>query len=117
LIVAALPAAAQLSARTDLSAGGRYVWHGLSRAAGLVAQLGGAAEWPVAAGDVALHPRVEVVVVDAARTVVSWDDDPLLELRLRSRRGGLAWWELRWSGVSAPRYRIRIPGERATVIP
>ena len=38
LVVAAPPAAAQLSARTDLSAGGRYVWHGISRAAGLVAQ-------------------------------------------------------------------------------
>ena len=37
-MVAASPAAAQLSARTDLSAGGRYVWHGVSRAAGLVAQ-------------------------------------------------------------------------------
>jgi len=36
--VAAPPAAAQLSARTDVSAGGRYVWHGISRAAGLVAQ-------------------------------------------------------------------------------
>src|SRR5207247_8539424 len=38
LVVAAPPVAAQLSARTDVSAGGRYVWHGLSRAAGLVAQ-------------------------------------------------------------------------------
>jgi len=38
LVVATPPAAAQLSARTDLSAGGRYVWHGISRAAGLVAQ-------------------------------------------------------------------------------
>ncbi len=38
LIVAALPAAAQLSARADVSAGGRYVWHGLSRAAGFVMQ-------------------------------------------------------------------------------
>ncbi|HEY3219144.1 MAG TPA: hypothetical protein VGJ80_00305 [Gemmatimonadales bacterium] len=32
------PAAAQLSARADVSSGGRYVWHGVSRAAGLVAQ-------------------------------------------------------------------------------
>lgn len=38
LMVAAPPAAAQLSARTDVSAGGRYVWHGVSRAAGLVVQ-------------------------------------------------------------------------------
>jgi len=30
--------AAQLTARSDVSAGGRYVWHGISRAAGLVAQ-------------------------------------------------------------------------------
>jgi hypothetical protein len=37
-MVAAPPAAAQLTARTDVSAGGRYVWHGVSRAAGLVAQ-------------------------------------------------------------------------------
>jgi hypothetical protein len=38
VIAAASPAAAQISARADLSAGGRYVWHGISRAAGLVAQ-------------------------------------------------------------------------------
>ncbi len=38
LMVAAPPAAAQLSARTDVSAGGRYVWRGVSRAGGLVAQ-------------------------------------------------------------------------------
>jgi len=36
--MAAAPAGAQLSARADLSAGGRYVWHGVSRSAGLVAQ-------------------------------------------------------------------------------
>jgi neutral ceramidase len=73
-------------------------------------QLGGAGEWPVATGDVAAQARVEVVVNDAARSVVSWDDDPALELRLRSRRGGLAWWELRWSGVTGRMYRVRIPG-------
>jgi neutral ceramidase len=73
-------------------------------------QLGAAADWPVATGDVAAGPRVEVVSNDAARRVVSWDDDPALELRLRSRRGGLAWWELRWSGVSGLHYRVRIPG-------
>lgn len=38
LAVLATPAAAQLSARTDVSVSGRYVWHGLSRAAGLVMQ-------------------------------------------------------------------------------
>jgi len=73
-------------------------------------QLGAAAEWPVATGDVAAHARVEIVVDDATRTVVSWDDDPALEMRLRSRRGGLAWWELRWSGATGRRYRVRIPG-------
>jgi len=74
-------------------------------------QLGAAGEWPVATGDVAAQARVEVVVDDAARTVVSWDDDPALEMHLRSRRGGLAWWELRWSGArSGGSYRIRIPG-------
>src|SRR5258705_1575362 len=76
-------------------------------------QLGGAAEWPVSTGDVAAGPRVTIVVDDAARTVVSWDDDPALETRLRSRRGGLAWWELRWSGAGAGaaglQYRGRIP--------
>ena len=73
-------------------------------------QLGGAAEWPVASGDVAQRPRVEVVEDGPTRAVVSWDDDPALEMRLRSRRGGLAWWELRWSGASGGRYRVRIPG-------
>jgi neutral ceramidase len=73
-------------------------------------QLGRAGEWLVATGDVAAQPRVEVVVNDAARRVVSWDDDPALELRLRSRRSSLAWWELRWSGVTGGTYRVRIPG-------
>ncbi|HMG17970.1 MAG TPA: neutral/alkaline non-lysosomal ceramidase N-terminal domain-containing protein, partial [Gemmatimonadales bacterium] len=73
-------------------------------------QLGGAAEWPVATGDVAAGPRVEIVVDDPTRAVVSWDDDPALEMRLRSRRGGLAWWELRWSRAAGRTYRVRIPG-------
>ena len=72
-------------------------------------QLGHAGDWPVTTGDVAAHARVEVVVNDAPRTVVSWDDDPALEMRLRSRRGGLAWWEVRWSGASGGTYRVRIP--------
>ena len=72
-------------------------------------QRGGAADWPVTSGDVAARARVEIVVDDPARTVVSWDDDPALEMHLRSRRGGLAWWELRWSGVQDRTYRVRIP--------
>jgi len=72
-------------------------------------QLGAAGEWPVATGDLAAKARVEVVVNDAARTVESWDDDPALEMHLRSRRGSLAWWELRWSGVKGRTYRVRIP--------
>ena len=73
-------------------------------------QLGAAGEWPVTTGDVAAGPRVEIVVDEPTRAVVSWDDDPALELRLRSRRAGLAWWELRWSGASGRTYRVRIPG-------
>ena len=73
-------------------------------------QIGGAGEWPVASGDVATRPRVEVVVDDATHAVVGWDDDPALELRLLSRRNGLAWWELRWSEVSDRTYRVRLPG-------
>jgi hypothetical protein len=38
LTAAAAPAAAQLSARSDVSVAGRYVWHGISRSAGLIAQ-------------------------------------------------------------------------------
>ncbi len=38
LAVLAPGAAAQVSARADVSVGGRYVWHGISRSAGLVAQ-------------------------------------------------------------------------------
>jgi neutral ceramidase len=73
-------------------------------------QLGGAADWPVTSGDVAGRARVEIVVDNPARTVVSWDDDLGLEMHLRSRRGGLGWWELRWSGASGRTYRVRIPG-------
>jgi hypothetical protein len=50
---------------------------------------------------------VEVVV---ETRVVSWDDDPDMEMRLTARRRGLAWWELRWSGVAGLEYRVRIPG-------
>jgi len=38
LLVLAVPAHAQLSARADATVTGRYVWHGISRAAGLLAQ-------------------------------------------------------------------------------
>jgi neutral ceramidase len=73
-------------------------------------QLGRAGEWAVKSGDVAAGARVEVVVDNPSRTVVSWDDDPAFEMHLRSRRGGLAWWEARWSGASGQTYRVRIPG-------
>lgn len=73
-------------------------------------QLGRAGEWPVTTGNIASGPRVEVVVNDPNRAIVGWDDDPALELRLRSRRSGLAWWELRWSGAAGQTYRVRIPG-------
>jgi len=73
-------------------------------------QLGRAGQWAVATGDVAAGPRVEVVMDNPTRAVVSWDDDPAFEMHLRSRRGGLAWWEVRWSGASGGAYRVRIPG-------
>lgn len=38
LMVLAAPGTAQLSGRADVTAAGRYVWHGISRAGGLVAQ-------------------------------------------------------------------------------
>jgi len=38
LMLLAAPLTAQFSGRADVTAGGRYVWHGISRAAGLVAQ-------------------------------------------------------------------------------
>lgn len=38
LVAASAPAAGQVAARVDLSTGSRYVWHGVPRAAGLVAQ-------------------------------------------------------------------------------
>jgi len=72
-------------------------------------QLGGAWAWPVDSGEVAARARVEVFVSDATRRVVSWDDDPNVEMRLRGRRRGLAWWELRWSGAAGQEYRVRIP--------
>src|SRR5258705_11323250 len=38
MVVIAAPAAAQLSGRADLSFGGRYVWHGISRGSGFLLQ-------------------------------------------------------------------------------
>jgi neutral ceramidase len=76
-------------------------------------QLGGAWAWPVDSGDVAARARVEVVANDAGRRVASWDDDPNTEMRLRARRRGLAWWELRWSGAAGGEYRVRIPSGNA----
>ena len=73
-------------------------------------ELGAVRDWPVSSGDVAARAWVEVVADDAARTIVGRDDDPQLELRLRTRHGGVAGWELRWSGARRGSFRIRIPG-------
>ena len=73
-------------------------------------ELGAVRDWPVSSGDFAARPRVEVAVDDATRSIVSWDDDPQLELRVCARHRGVASWELRWSGAKRGRYRIRIPG-------
>jgi len=73
-------------------------------------RLGRAWAWLVDSGDVARRARVEVVVNDAGRRVVSWDDDPAMEMRMTARRRGLGWWEMRWSGVAGLEYRVRIPG-------
>jgi neutral ceramidase len=75
-------------------------------------QLGRAWDWPVTNGDVAAAPRVEVVTSDTPRRVVTWDDDPDVEVRLTSRRHDLAWWEVRWSGAAAAEYRVRV-GEKS----
>jgi hypothetical protein len=72
------------------------------------ASFGRAGDWAVSTGDIATRPRVAVVRDDAGRSIVSWDDDPKLELRLVGDRRGLASWEVRWSGARGGRYRVRL---------
>ena len=72
------------------------------------ASFGRAGDWAVSTGDIATRPRVAVVRDDAGRSIVSWDDDAKLELRLVGERRGLASWEVRWSGARGGRYRVRL---------
>jgi hypothetical protein len=74
-------------------------------------RLGSVGDWAVPTGDVSPQPRVAIVGDGADRPVLSWDDDPLFELRLEDGRHGIATWELRWSGAVRGRYRVRV-GDR-----
>ena len=71
-------------------------------------RLGAVQDWPAGGGAVAAGPRVEVVVEDS---IVAWDDDPSVELHLRSLRNHPARWQLRWSGARPGfGYVIRLRG-------
>ena len=72
-------------------------------------QLASVDDWP-AGNPFALTPNVEVLRDSA---VVAWDDDPSVELHLRSLRRNPARWQLRWSGArSGVVYRIRLRGRQ-----
>ena len=77
-------------------------------------RLGAVGDWVVTSDSQARQPRVEVVLDNAALSVVSRDDDPQLELRLLGKRDGRALWKLRWSGAHGGRYRIRIPARQVS---
>lgn len=63
-------------------------------------RLGSVADWP------GPGPRIEVL---QEGRVVAWDDNPLVELQLRSRHKYPARWQLRWSGAVADAiYQIRL---------
>jgi hypothetical protein len=66
-------------------------------------RLGSVADWPPSAG-----PRIEVF---HERRAVAWDDDPRVELHLRSEHKYPARWRLLWSGaVADASYQVRMSG-------
>jgi len=70
-------------------------------------RLGSVQDWP-AASPFTASPNLEVL---RDSLVVAWDDDPSVELHLRSLRQHPARWQLRWSGArSGVTYRIRLRG-------
>lgn len=70
-------------------------------------RLGSVHDWP-ASTPLAGVPGVEVL---HDSLVVAWDDDPSVELHLRSLRQHPARWQLRWSGArSGSVYRLRLRG-------
>ena len=65
-------------------------------------RLGSVADWPPAS------PRIEVL---HEGQVLAWDDDPKVELHLRSRHKYPARWQLLWSGaVADASYQVRMSG-------
>lgn len=70
-------------------------------------RLGSVHDWP-ATNAVEAGPNVEILLDGQ---VVAWDDDPSVELHLRSLRRHPARWQLRWSGArSGLLYRMRLRG-------
>lgn len=72
-------------------------------------RLGSVQDWVVS--DNRSAPRAHVEVLRAG-VAVGWDDDPALELHLRSLRRNPARWQLRWKGAEpGASYLIRLEGE------
>jgi hypothetical protein len=70
-------------------------------------RLGSVQDWP-AGSPFAASPNVEVL---RDGLVEAWDDDPSVELHLRSVRQHPARWQLRWSHARAGSvYRLRLRG-------
>ena len=70
-------------------------------------RLGSVQDWP-AGGPFAASPNVEVL---RDGLVEAWDDDPSVELHLRSLQQHPARWQLRWSNARAGSvYRLRLRG-------
>jgi neutral ceramidase len=70
-------------------------------------RLGAVQDWP-ARSPFVTSPNVEIL---HDSVVVAWDDDPSVELHLRSLRQQPARWQLRWSRArSGSAYRVRLRG-------
>ena len=70
-------------------------------------RLGSVQDWP-ARSPFAASPNLEILRDSLA---VAWDDDPSVELHLRSLRRHPARWQLRWSGARPGSvYRMRLGG-------
>jgi len=77
--------------------------------------FGAERDWVVPSGQDG-EPRVRIFRLEPSETVVAWDDDPALEVRLRDTRHRLAEWEIRWSGPRGGRYRVEVGEARGAPV-
>ncbi len=70
-------------------------------------RYGAVQDWADSTGSAGSLPRIAIL---RDKTVVAWDDNPLVELHLLHRRAYPARWELWWTPSVKGSYRVRVTG-------